>query len=289
MSWFIVTRKDLKEQFGNYGNGFASRLAKRGRIGRQFLVKGEWISEPKDRVEDVRYLCDGAFRTVSEAWQYLDSEGRENPEMVDGILDRLYSSIEDGAIILFSPWGPKYTYRRKGTKISEEDKEMETLRSIGRVFERFRSLGFSPKLLLMYADVYGTEINNLPENVVRDYGKSLEGAALSVLDTVEFETWSGIRDRFNPEYQELRDSIAGNFGSFVKPGVFQNMMRKSPPGSTEETTRKYVVERLVEGKMIDRMYMPIKLSLVGREKDVLDGPLPRVYIIPEEARAPWMD
>ena len=42
----------------------------------------------------------------------------------------------------------------------------------------------------------------------------------------------------------------------------------------------------MEGILVDQIYDPIKLSLVRKEKDILDGPLKRVYIV--KSMAPWL-
>ena len=42
----------------------------------------------------------------------------------------------------------------------------------------------------------------------------------------------------------------------------------------------------MEGNIVNEVYSPLKLSLVRREKDALDGPLKRIYIV--QNKAPWL-
>jgi hypothetical protein len=193
---------------------------------------------------------------------------------------------------LFSPWGPRYNNR--SPKIEENDPETNTLREIKNIFNKFNDLGYTIKFLLMPADAYGTEVNNLSQTFVTDYFKWLEDRTNKELKTlnqcdVEVKLWSEIREEQKNRYDTLSFEIDQNFNSYIKDGEFQNAMQVAKvfnPKNAQSSARKYCIERLVEGNIINEIYTPIKLSLVRKEKDTLDGPLKRIYLI--KNRAPWL-
>ncbi|MBI3412556.1 MAG: hypothetical protein HY051_00555 [Candidatus Aenigmarchaeota archaeon] len=200
------------------------------------------------------------------------------------------AKLKPAKLRLFSPWGPRYN--KKTSEIRGFDPEIGTLLEMRLTLEQLEGLRYPTELFLMPADVYGTEINNLSPQFVKEYFMQLSCAATSILGEMTeltIKPWSEIRDE-NYELYRVGCSLAtSDFSSLVKAGeleravrITQNFGAKNP----EESARKYCVERLVEAALIADLYDPIKLSLVRKEKDSLDGPLKRIYII--KNRAPWM-
>lgn len=191
----------------------------------------------------------------------------------------------------FSPWGPRY--KNKSSLIRSEDPEMRTLQELGEIFGTLSEKGFPVRFLLMPADLYGTAINGLSPNVVQDYFKSLEERArekLSVTSEVLVRPWSQIRER-SWLYESLQEEVTEDFSRFVSATEYNSALKTAQafnPQKIEESARAYCVERVVEGRIIEKLYSPIKLSLVRKEKDMLDGPLKRLYVISEQNRAPWL-
>lgn len=188
---------------------------------------------------------------------------------------------------LFSPWGPRYN--RTSSRIEENDPEINTLREIKIVLDRFGSCGYNVDLLLMPADAYGTEVNSLPKDFVSNYFKWLEEWTYKEIGKVNVKLWSTIKDEQRKRYDELSGEIDQNFSDWIKDDEYENAVRVARvfnPKKAEQSARRYCIERLVEGNIISEVYDPIKLSLVRKEKDSLDGPLKRIYIV--QKRVPWL-
>ncbi|MBI1972238.1 MAG: hypothetical protein HYS53_02960, partial [Candidatus Aenigmarchaeota archaeon] len=269
---------------------------------REYLVDGSWITEPLGRVSGSRYRVNaGDVWAIAEAWKYIKRISVEKPEKPDKILEQLIDArlepakMPVGTLVqklrLFSPWGPRY--QNSSPEIKESDPEIATLKEMRTALYQFSAAGYVPNLLLMPADVYGTEINGLPERFVREYFKWLEEAALATLGgvaDVNIMPWSEIRSNNKKRYAELKRGFEKEFVALVKPGEFAKAVKVAAAfgsGRPEQDAKRYCVERMAEAEVIYSAFKdPIKLSLVRKEKDALDGPLKRIYII--KNRAPWM-
>lgn len=198
---------------------------------------------------------------------------------------------ESKPVQFFSPRGPRY--KNKDSLIRTGDPEMQTLQDIGEIFRTLSEEGFQVRFLLMPADLYGTAINGLSPVFVKDYFQSLEERAqekLSVASEVLVRPWSQIRER-SWLYESLQEEVTEDFSKFVSATEYNSALKTAQafnPQKREESARAYCVERVVEGRIIEKLYSPIKLSLVRKEKDMLDGPLKRLYVISEQNRAPWL-
>lgn len=228
---------------------------------------------------------------VAAAWEYIKTRRIEKPVKPDKILEQLaVARLKPEKLRLFSPWGPRY--RKTSPKIESSDPEMAVLRELKDALEEFQLRGFSPDFLLMPADAYGTEINGLSRIFVSDYFRYLEDAASGVLGescSLDFSPWSAIREDKKARYDELRKELDQDFDLWVNESEYRNAVKTTgffSPKKAESSARRYCIERLAEASIVSGAYDPIKLSLVRKEKDALDGPLKRVYII--RNRAPWL-
>ena len=87
----------------------------------------------------------------------------------------------------------------------------------------------------------------------------------------------------------MEKEINKNFKGLVKRGEYEKAVRVATtfnPEQPEYSARRYCIERLAEANIISETFDPVKLSIVRAEKDTLDGPLKRVYVI--ENKAPWL-
>ncbi|MBI4168042.1 MAG: hypothetical protein HY515_03735 [Candidatus Aenigmarchaeota archaeon] len=293
------TPQDAVELFGgNEGRQVIDYITKQGCGRREYLVGNTWQPEPTGKIAGQRYNFgeDGKLPenvlAVAETWKYVKRNGVESPERPDKVLEQLTDArLKSQQLRLFSPWGPRY---KKGSpKIKPSDPEIKTLEEVRDVLSMLNGVGYFTEYLLMPADVYGTEINNLSSQFVKEYFAQLSGAATAIfggMTRLTIKPWSEIRDE-NYELYKMWFSLAAlDFSNLVKAGelekavrVAQNFSAKNP----EESARKYCMERLVEAALIADLYDPIKLSLVRKEKDALDGPLKRLYVI--KNRAPWLE
>ena len=242
-----------------------------------------------------RYVFDSPqiVADIANAWRYIKEKSIEKPVKPDEILQQLTTSrLKTEKLRLFSPWGPRYNslyspVNRTSPLVQKTDPEMDTLREIKTILAEFRARGYVVDFLLMPADVYGTEINRLPRQFVGDYFESLEDAARKEIPDLTLKPWSSIREENSSRYEELKAAIERNFdyerSEYLKAVRVAKVFN---PGMPEESARRYCIERTIEAIIISEVYDPIKMGLVRKEKDALDGPLKRVYIVQE--RAPWL-
>jgi hypothetical protein len=291
-----ISRNVMKEWFNDSRTGkkLLDYACKQVRGRKRFQVDDRWIDEPKGRITDVQYrLTSGAINGIlaaSQVWNMLESRRQFKSTNPEEILVKLWEkSVSGEELFLFTPWGPRYGYETRGTEIEPGDKEDVALEELAKTTSDIRKAGFSVTNLLMYADLYGTEVNGLPVDVVRAYGQSLKKAATNRLQDPLVKPWSAIRMDAQTMYAALCAQISEMFGTYVSEGTFEKMVKvgeRFNPGSGRESSRKYCIERVVEARMIDLLYDPIKASMVIPEKDELDGSLKRVYVI--NNRAPWL-
>ncbi|MBT3406323.1 hypothetical protein HN419_04085 [Candidatus Woesearchaeota archaeon] len=291
-----VSRNMMKEWFDDSSTGkkLLDYACKQVEGRKRFQVDDEWIDEPKGRITDVQYrLTPEAVNGVlaaAQVWNMLEGRKQFKSTNPEEIVVKLWEKFVSGdELFLFTPWGPRYGYETRGTEIKENDAETKALEELAEVTKGIRDTGMNVTNLLMYADLYGTDVNGLPVNVVRAYGQSLKQTAVDRLQDPLVKPWSVIRSGAQDMYDALCAQVSEMFGTYVSEGTFEKMVKvgeRFNPGSGRESSRKYCIERVVEARMIDLLYDPIKASMVIPEKDELDGSLKRVYVI--NNRAPWL-
>jgi hypothetical protein len=287
----LTPREAIKLFGGSEGRQILDYVTKKGFASYEYLVGDNWLPYPTGQVRGVRYNLETTLSDVNciaNIWRYIKDRSIQTPEKPDKILEQLaIAKLTSKNLRLFSPWGPRYN--RDSPRIERNDPEIATLKEIRTIFDRFEENGYKIDYLLMPADTYGTEVNGLSKEFVSDYFKWLEEWAYQELGNVEVKPWSVIRDEQRKRYDELSSEINQNFSDWIKEGEYRNAVKVARvfnPERAEQSARKYCIERLVEGIIISEVYDPIKLSLVRKEKDSLDGPLKRIYII--QNRAPWL-
>ena len=234
---------------------------------------------------------------IDEAISWIYNNSRELPVNCADLREKLMEPFEvkwpysgernplseNDPVVFFTPWGPKYTYKEKGIGVGEP--ERLTLDELGKINRYFsQELGISTEWRIMFADIYGTQINGLPEDKVNGYFANLE-EEISKMPGFMTMWWSKTKDC--KRYAELEKQVTGSFFDYIAPEIFSKNIEKSKElGGDESNARAYSVERVVEGLLIQEMYDPLKFSLVASKNDVLDGPLRRVYVV--ENRKPWL-
>lgn len=220
------------------------------------------------------------FRTV---WYPENKTGR-SPLFEDRVLPRLRQE----EVTLFTPWGPRYGWESRGLVIQQGDKEMEVLNFLAAMFGKWKQNmpGKVFNWLFLGADLYGTRINNLPEEVVRDYFSSLNKRLMEILPTAKFRLWS----KFDKTAETYRQTAEANFDKYINRSFFLRTVQTAKAiGGDEDTARAYIIERMAEAELVNDLFQPIKVSCVARGKDdVVDRELPRLYLLPENLHAPWM-
>ena len=220
-------------------------------------------------------------------WFYTDFLRRTKTagsvRMEDGVLPRLRKSD----INLFTPWGPRYSWETRGPEIREGDKEVETLVFLQSVFGAMTKNMPDKQFHWVFsgADLYGTRLNGLPEEVVSGYFGSLEAWLSRLLPRVEFRYWS----EFDLEAEPYRCRVRADFCRYVDKELLRRTAQVARAMGKGSDPKAYLVERVAEALLIEEQLKPIKISCVRKEKDaVVDANLPRLYLVPERLTAPWM-
>lgn len=283
----------MSELFGgNEGRQVLDYCTKLGYGSREYFVNGAWTQDRQGQIRGFRFNIEAIHPTVEALagiWRYIKEKSVQPPEKPDKVLEQLARALFiPEKLRIFSPWGPRYY--KETPRIEEGDPEVRTIREMKEVLNIIKGSGFTIDFLLMPADLYGTEVNNFASDFVREYFQWVGEWACKELGTeVTVKPWSAIRNEQIRRYDDLRTEIDKNFKRWVKEGEYRTAVgvaRRFSPERAEESARRYCIERLAEGNIISEVYDPIKVSLVKKEKDVLDGPLKRVYII--RNRKPWM-
>lgn len=201
----------------------------------------------------------------------------------DGVLPRL----REKDITLFTPWGPRYGWEDRGTVIQEGDKEVEVLsvltKLLGELQQNMPDKSF--RWVFLGADLYGTRINNLPDEVVARHFDSLALRLNRVVPSAEFLLWSEL-DNIAEEY---RREVCADFDSLISHSILTRAHQTAHAMGRNSSAKEYLVERLAEAMVIEHTLKPIKISCVARYKDDdVDWELPRLYFLPERLHAPWL-
>ena len=275
---------------GSEGIQLVDKLVKLGVCSKEYQVDGEWALQPRGKVTGVRYETSRIkekLQDIVNLLNYIKERSIESPENADKLRERsAISRVYDSQLTLFSPWGPNYSGRY------DLENETRTLQEVRRRLKSFKVKNFRTRFILMPADLYGTEINRLPKSSVEEYFKRLSEIAFQMTDGLTdtiIKPWSQIREENNGRYQELRRQFNERLDQIIKPGQYERILRTAKvfnPSNPEDSARRYCIERLAEGVLVEEVCSPVKMSLVRKDKDNLDGPLPRIYII--RNRAPWL-
>jgi hypothetical protein len=201
----------------------------------------------------------------------------------DGILPR----VSENTITLFTPWGPRYSWKERGIDIVDTDKEVLVLRRLREVLDMFicNMLGKTFTWVFLGADLYGTRVNNLSEEIVSGYFSNVEKRVLDLFPEATFSLWSD----FDRDAEAYRDRVRNDFSRYVDGNLLTRAENTARGLGCGGDARAYLVERFAEAMYIEDRFRPVKLSCVGRHKDAkVDHQLPVLYVVPEALHAPWV-
>jgi hypothetical protein len=262
---------------------------------REYRIGGEWTRSINAKPDECRLTY--SFKAFQEgerllaAWSMIETLSVDKPVRKDDIVDRLTSRFYYGTdvpnkipICFFVPWGT-----RTLGKMGPESMVLDTLSDLSAALS---DLDMPNRVMLMPADLYATEVNGLPKGIVQDYISML--TPLAEKRGIMVKPWSKIRKENKEMYCELAREITDpKIDELVSNGkrarLIEAASRWSNGGNSREAAYRYMRERICEARIVEEKYKPIKLSAVTVEKDdVMDQQLPRIYIIPEEERFPWL-
>jgi hypothetical protein len=201
----------------------------------------------------------------------------------EGVLPRL----EQNEIVLFTPWGPRYSWKERGVIIRSNDKEICTLKFLKAMLSDWKKNMPEKKIVWFFlgADLYGSRINGLPIEIIKEYFFSLGEKLKDILPGSLFHLWS----EFDCEAEMHRKKIRENFDAFVDARLLGRTSRTARLMARGGNPKEYLIERIAEAILIEEKLRPIKISCAPRHKDdKVDQNLPRLYFLPENLQAPWI-
>lgn len=191
-------------------------------------------------------------------------------------------------LTLFVPWG----VRPRG-EIRLEANLLDRLESVKNLLNQ---RGIPSQILVMPADIYATEINQqVNPDQAMNYFDRISQMVLKV--GFEVKPWSEIRAENIEMYIQRKaelteEEIKRIVGPNILKKAFSSAERRSgykQQTDIEKSAFAYLRERIIEGEIINDIYQPIKISAAAKYKDDnIDGPLPRIYIIPPNLMFPWL-
>ena len=285
--------------------------------GRRYLVGNTWVdvdaqgnNKPKlngkPQKTEIRFNDESslwAMVDVCSLWQYFGTRSTVNPVFPEECFNRMAFARKTGETLnFFVPWGirPDFCeslYCKEGCL--SRTAENAVLDDLRLVQEAVQAKGLPMQLTIMPADAYATEVNNITDQKILSYFDVLDRTVRKKWgdDVCKVVPWSVIRQNNMARYAQLLCETTPDKIRKVIPGgmidnAFKSARRFNPNKSAQEQEQaafRYLSERLVESILIEETMKPIKLSLVDPAKDSrVDGPLARLYIIPEQIRFPWL-
>jgi hypothetical protein len=280
-------------------------------VKREYFINGDWTSNVScGQVPDKRRFSlsredFSMARNTYNAWKLLtnnsisDPVNKEEimnrimePQLTDryyGLFDTLFGCKFNFSLNLFIPWG----VRALGTF---GDPEIQVLDKIKILSDRLKfNCKVRNKVLIMPADIYATEVNNIDPELVGRYFSKITAEAES--RGFEVEPWSTIRAKNRQRYEELANRLDKNeIKRILSPFVIDSAMKAAKKRSNrtssediENAAFAYLRERMCEADIIEETRKPVKVSAVAKNKDnEVDRALPRVYLIPPEEQFPWL-
>ncbi len=173
----------------------------------------------------------------------------------DGVLDRL----RQPTVTFFTPWGPRYSWERRGTEILPEHKEMQTLQHLANLFEQMKNNMPRKQWRWVFvgADLYGTRINKLPEEAVFAYFESLKRRLGEMIPEAEFHLWS----TYDAQVEEKRRLIREKGLRELIPGnVLLGAQLVAGKGAFTGSAMDYLVERIAEAQLVEELFHPATLE-----------------------------
>jgi len=260
----------------------------------EYLISGEWTgNKPQQKPEGKRLVFANVeqlriARDVYFIWEELELQKQTDPAIPEEIIKRLLVGRSTGQTVnLFVPWG----VRPEG----EPKLETSVLDKIQNVSDMMRKKGVNSQVILMPADIYATEINLINCDLAFNYFCFVRREAEARGFVVK--SWSEIRAENIDLYQSLAAQYCEETLEEILPGgvierAIEAAKRRSCRTDINDIIKSaytYLGERIVEAEIIERIYKPIKVSAVSKNKDgYVDRELPRLYLVPEEMQFPWL-
>lgn len=260
-------------------------------------------------------------RTLIEEYERrMQLEKTDSEQLADGVMEFLYEIAEKRGIAnepelyqrvlcsiennqplpLLFVWGPPYEGQALDQDIfTTATPEAKMADEIEVVITDIRSLGLEVQSILLFADIYGTEINGLSQQEVTAYYQSLQ---IRFQNTSQITTWSDVIAENQQRYAQIEQQVLPNLQASNK--IAQNAQIIQAKLGTivtgREATRlgeKYVKERIIEGTLLNEGFVlngrqirnVVKLGTAPtrfRNDEPYEVDLPRIYV-KNMTRAAW--
>lgn len=272
-------------------NPFAlQQVLKQASVTYQYFIDNYWqeiIPNKKPDGKRAVFPDIDIFRKSREAyftWANLTSfVEKEKPVFPEKIIQRLMlAAYSDKPLTIFIPWG----FRAQG---EFGGKELEAMGWIDDILSVIRRRRITFQALLMPADIYAIEINNLPVRAVEEYFLTVEEEAKK--RSCQVLPWSQIRNNNLQQYKALcRKYTNKEIKKILPPYIIISAIKAAEKRrQKEDRAFDYLRERLCEAEIIEETFRPVKLSMVAKNKDEgVDIKLPRLYLLPEWLQFPWL-
>ena len=291
MTEFIKPKVDFRSFTGKPVNQFAfQQVLKNTSVDYQYLTDENWTnisSDKKPQAKRALFPNIESFRKAREAyfaWTDLSFFiEKEKPVFPEVIIKRfINSAYSELPLTMFIPWG----FRTEGQFGWKEQEAMDRINKIQSLINQKK---INLQILIMPADIYATEINNLPVSAVDEYFFTVEQEAKK--RSYQILSWSKIRNNNLQQYEVLRQKYTNEeINKILPPYVINSALKAAEKrGQTKDCSLAYLRERLCEAEIIEETFKPIKLSMVAKNKDEgVDLNLPRLYLLPEYLQFPWL-
>lgn len=209
------------------------------------------------------------------------------------VLKRLAFNVENKtAQPLVIIWGPPYANQTyQADLFAPNSPEGIFKQQLAPLLNAFSDFGIELLPLILYADVYGTEINQLNPAIVNYYGQRIEQEFNS---ETFFTSWSNLRNQNWERYNALKDLVNARYSGPTQESLnrAQQMLVRLGQSVNSQTVynqaKNYECERLIEGQMLTEGFRfdgyllnnVIKLGTArSPENDnVYEPNLPRIYV-----------
>lgn len=218
--------------------------------------------------------------------QFYPGKGVCRPVHMD---DKVVPRLRESTITFFTPIGPRYSWEKRGTAIKPGDPEVAVLEYLAELWSTWREHmpGKELRWFFLGADLYGTQINGLPAEVVQAYFEEWKAALTKYVPGSTFALWSECVEEAAP-YFPLKANKSG-LQRYLPDRIICAAEHTAGAMRRGGDPYEYLAHRVAEADWVEEKFKPIKCSLVVRHKDeFVDRGLPRLYLLPQELHAPWL-
>jgi hypothetical protein len=273
---------------------------------RRYLVQNEYLDRPTgkpDQTEAVFNSDEDLKKAINiyNFYSYIKQESVAPMVWKGEIAQRIISSVkEQNMIEFFIPWGVRPNWDNDDSQVEPEMKALEKIREFQELCSENYAINTS--FLFMFADTYATQVNSYDAEFTKSYFDYMTKRMKNCgLQNTNFVSYSGIVNNNQELYQELAaritpewvyDKYANKTDKYVWNSALGAAGRRSGFSTLVEQRAaaiRYLREREIEGPMICKVYpYAIKYSMVTPSKDIPDTVLPRIYLLDEKLRLPWI-